>query len=91
MADIDRLLARLAQAPVPAAFSDLEARVLDRLSRPSASRTGVGIGALAIVGALAMGLAGAGVPAASAAAGSALLPLGPTSYLAPSTLLAGTP
>lgn len=91
MDDIDGLLARLAQAPLPAALDGLELRVLDRLTASPASRIGAGIGAFAIVGALAMGMAGAGLPTASAAARSPLLPFGTSSPLAPSTLLAGTP
>lgn len=91
MDELDRMLARLAHAPTPAALDDLEAQVLDRLSASSTLRAGVGTGALAIVGALIMGVAGAGLPAASSAAGVPLSPFGSGSPLAPSTLLAGLP
>lgn len=91
MDDIDELLGRLAHAPVPDAFDGLEARVLDRLSAPSTPRMGLGVGAVAILGALAMGMAGAGLPGASAAARAPLSPFGPSLPLAPSTLLAGVP
>lgn len=91
MDDIDAMLGTVAHAPMPAAFVGLEARVLDRLSAPSTSRTGIGVGAIAIIGALAMGMAGAGLPAPSAAGRSQPSPFDPSSPLAPSTLLAGTP
>lgn len=91
MDDIDSLLARLAHAPTPVTLDGLEARVLDRLSASPTSRMGVGIGVFAILGALAIGMAGAGLPAASAVVRSPLLPFGTNSPLAPSTLLAGTP
>lgn len=90
MDDIDSALARLAGAPVPAALDGLEARVLARIgTRPMAREAGIGIGVVTIA-ALAIGVAGAGVPA-TASAVSPLAPLGGSSALAPSTLLAGTP
>ncbi|MEO9130843.1 MAG: hypothetical protein ABI240_06505 [Sphingomonas sp.] len=91
MDDIDGMLARLAGATLPAALEGLEARVLDRLSAPSDSHTGVAVAAFAIVGALAMGMGSAGLPVPSARARSPLSPFAPNSPLAPSTLLAGTP
>jgi len=89
MDDIDEALTRLARAPVPAAFDGLEARVLARIATPPPSRAGLGMGAI-MVAALAIGMIGAGIPASSGTAAS-LSPLGSSSPLAPSTLLAGTP
>jgi hypothetical protein len=87
MEDLDRALARLADAPAPAALDDIDARVLARIgARPSTRAAGLGIGAVAVA-ALVIGMAGAGLPV-SARAGATLAPLGGVSPLAPSTLLA---
>lgn len=89
MNEIDEALARLARAPVPSALDGLEARVLARITTPRAAQAGMGVGLVAIA-ALAIGMVGAGVPASPGATAS-LSPLGMSSPLAPSTLLAGTP
>lgn len=89
MDEIDAALSRLAQAPVPPALDGLEARVFARISAAPPSRTGLGVGVIAVA-ALAIGMAGAGIPAAAGTA-APLSPLGPGSPLAPSTLLASTP
>lgn len=90
MDDIDRALARLAGAPAPEAIEGLEGRVLAQIrARPTARQAGIGMGVVAVV-ALAIGMAGGGPPA-TARAVSPLSPLGGSSALAPSTLLAGTP
>jgi hypothetical protein len=91
MDDIDHMLARLAQAPGPLALDDLGAKVLDRLVARSASHSGLGVGALAVVASVAMGVAGAELPVASSSATVSLSPFGAGSPLAPSTLLAGEP
>lgn len=91
MNDIDEALKRLARAPAPPGLEGLEDRVLARIAAQPAARTGMGWGALTIAAALVMGMAGAGVPRQPAAAMSSLAPLGPSSPLAPSTLLAGVP
>jgi hypothetical protein len=91
MDDLDALLARLAHAPLPAALDNLEERVLARIAAQPFARSGLGLGAIAIAAAMVLGVAGAGVPAAPAFAVSSLAPLGPSSPLAPSTLLMGTP
>ncbi len=91
MDNLDALLMRLANAPVPASLDGIEARVLARISARSVTRVGIGIGAMTIAAALMMGIFGAGVPANRASAASLLFPLGPGSPLAPSTLLVGTP
>lgn len=92
MSDLDAMLTRLAQAPVPTSLEGMEARVLARIAaRPVASAAGIGVGAMTIAAALAMGIVGAGVPARHAEVMSPLSPLGPVSPLAPSTLLVGAP
>ncbi len=91
MDDLDRALARLAGAPAPAALDELEARVLARIgTRPTVVRAKFGIGFATTIAALAIGVVGAGMPAAAGQAAS-LGPLGGSSPLAPSTLLIGTP
>lgn len=90
MDDIDRALARLACAPVPAGLDGLEARVLARIgTRPIARQTGLGVGVIAGA-ALVIGMVGASLPS-TASAVAPLSPLSGNSPLAPSTLLAGTP
>ena len=89
MDDLDRALATLAGVPAPAALDGMEARVLARISAGPAPRTGLHVGAV-IVAALAIGVAGGGVPATATEAAS-LSPLTGGSPLAPSTLLAGAP
>jgi hypothetical protein len=90
MDDLDRALARLAGAPVPAALEGIEAQVLARIgSRPVARRAGLGIGVVTIA-ALAIGIAGAELPATANPVLS-LAPLGGASPLTPSALLVGEP
>ena len=89
MDHIDRALARLADLPAPTTLDDMEARVLARISAGPAPRTGLHVGAV-IVAALAIGVAGGGVPATATKAAS-LSPVTGGSPLAPSTLLAGAP
>ncbi len=91
MNDLDAILTRLAQAPVPAGFDGMEARVLARIAARPPARVGLGVGATTIAVALFMGIFGAGVPARQASAMSPLSPLRPVSPLAPSTLLLGEP
>jgi len=89
MDDLDELLGKLARAPAPAALESMEERVLARLRSTPVARAGFGVGAATAVAALLMGVAGS-VPAAASGT-SSLSPLGPTSPLAPSTLLVGAP
>lgn len=91
MNDLDAMLAKLAQAPVPAGIDGMEARVLARIAARPIARVGMGVGATTIAVALVMGVLGAGVPAKQGSAMSPLSPLGPVSPLAPSTLLLGEP
>jgi hypothetical protein len=87
MDDLDRTLAKLAGAPVPAELAIIDARVLARIgARPDARAAGLGIGMVAVA-ALVIGMAGARLPA-PVRAGASLAPLGGVSPLAPSTLLA---
>ena len=91
MNDLDRALTRLADAPLPVALDGLDARVLARVGTgASARRAGLGFGVVITAAALAVGVIGAGVPAAARPTAS-LAPLGGGSPLAPSTLLLGRP
>ena len=89
MDDLDRALARMADLPAPTALDDMEARVLARISAGPAPRTGLHVGAV-VIAALAIGMAGGGVPATATEAAS-LSPLTGDLPLSPSTLLAGAP
>ena len=90
MDDLDRALARLAGAPAPAALDGIEHQVLARIgARPNARGAGIGLGAV-MVAALAIGMAGAELPATASPVAS-LAPLGGASPLAPSALLIGEP
>lgn len=85
--DIDAALQRLSAAPPHPGLVSIEGTVLGRLrERPAAiSRQGFGIGATAAFAALLLGIA-TGSPRASATPNT-LSPFGPSSPLAPSTLL----
>lgn len=86
MDDLDRALARLADAPLPPALDAVEARVLARIeARPAPRHSGIGLAAVTLA-ALAIGIVGADLPAAASPAAS-LAPLGGDLALAPSTLL----
>ena len=90
MDDLDRALARLADAPAPAALDGIEARVLARIgTRPVVHQAGLGLGVVTVA-AMAMGMIGAELPASASPAVS-LTPLGGASPLAPSSLLIGEP
>lgn len=90
MDDLDRVLARLAGAPVPDTLDGIENQVLARIgSRPVVRGAGIGIGVVTIA-ALAIGMVGAELPASASPAVS-LAPLGGASPLAPSALLVGKP
>ncbi|MGN7999129.1 hypothetical protein [Sphingomonas sp. 22176] len=89
MDDLDRTLARLAAAPVPAAIEDIDACVLARIRPHAPARGGAGLGiGIVAVTALAIGMVGAGLPATAKPA-APLAPLGEVSPLAPSALLVG--
>ena len=52
MDDLDTMLMRLAQAPMPASLDGIEAKVLARIAARPTARVGFGIGAATIAGAL---------------------------------------
>ena len=90
--DLDGALARLAAAPVHIRLADLDDIVLSRVASDAReARRGAGVGAVATVGALVMGIA-ASVTIASPATTpiSPLSPFGASASLAPSTLLDST-
>lgn len=90
MDDLDKALAKLASAPVPAALDGMEAQVLARIGlKPVARLTGLGV-CLVTAAALAIGMVGEEVPAIASPAVS-LAPLGGTSPLSLSALLIGEP
>lgn len=89
MNDLDALLGQLARAPAPPGLASIEERVFARLSARTAAQAGLGLSIGTIAAALVMGIAGS-VPA-SAVGASPLAPLGPSSPLAPSSLLVGAP
>ncbi len=91
MDDLDAMLTRLAQVPLPSGVDGIDARVLARIAARPVASAGMGIGAITVAAALVFGIVGAGIPTREARAISPLSPLGPTSPLAPSTLLVGTP
>lgn len=87
--DIDAALRRLAAEPTHPGLENLESAVLARIAvqrrdgRPSSLRLSV----MAAIGAVLMGVSSAVMPAATAQASPTLSPFGPSSPLAPSTLL----
>lgn len=86
--DLDAALRQLSSTPAHPRLASIEDAVLGRVhARPTASHAqGLGIGATAAVGALLLGIAASGPLEASASPGT-LSPFGPSSPLAPSTLL----
>jgi hypothetical protein len=86
--DLDAALDRLSAAPVHPGLASIEEAVLGRLHQPAATAPlqGVGIGAIAAIAALMLGIASS-VPVQASAAPDTLSPFGPSSPLAPSTLL----
>ncbi|KQM23896.1 MULTISPECIES: hypothetical protein [unclassified Sphingomonas] len=88
MDDLDRMLARLADAPAPDALDAIDAAVFARVAARAEARRGViGIGAVAAA-ALTLGMVGGELPAGAQQSAS-LAPLAGGSPLAPSTLLVG--
>jgi hypothetical protein len=87
MTDLDTLLGRLRDAPLDPRLHGLDDRVMAEIARiqasPSVGKTTFGIAALA---ALLIGIAGSGLPAASAGA-STITPFDARLALAPSSLL----
>lgn len=89
--DLDAALRRLAAAPPHPGLAGIESAVFRRLAeqRRDDARSRVRLGVVAAVGAVLMGVAGAGVTGVTSAAQTQTLsPFGPSTPLAPSTLLA---
>ncbi len=88
--DLDAALGRLSAAPVHPGLGSIEDAVLGRLHAPvtASPLAGIGGGALAAVAALMLGVASGGGAVPANAARGTLSPFGPSSPLAPSTLLA---
>lgn len=88
--DLDAALRRLSVAPPHPGLEMIEGTVLGRLHErnESVSFQGFGVGATVAIAALMLGIA-TGSPQASATQGT-LSPFGPSSPLAPSTLLAAS-
>ncbi len=91
MDDLDAVLTKLAQAPVPPALEAIEGRVMARIASRPTARAGLGIGALTVAFGLTMGVVAGGAAPTPAQGVSSLAPLGPGSPLAPSALLIGEP
>jgi hypothetical protein len=85
--DLDAALQRLSAIPAHPGLASIDGVVMERLHMRAAATAvhGIGIGAIAAIGALMLGIA-AGGPVQ--AAPGTLSPFGPSSPLAPSTLLA---
>ena len=90
MMDIDKALGRLAAAPAHDGLERLDEAVFARIHELNERdrRAPSHIAVAAAIGAVAMGIAGGGMPVATASAAS-LSPFGAASPLAPSTLLLG--
>ena len=88
MDDLDLMLARLASAPVPAELASIDAAVLERIAARPAPMFGYAAVAGAAILALLTGVAGGMWPGNPQHASETLTPFGPSSPLAPSTLLA---
>ena len=87
--DLDLLLARLANVPMPAGLADISDSVFARIKSDAlAARAGTRIGMAAIISALLLGVTAA-MTFSSAAPAAPLSPIGISAGLAPSTLLDG--
>ena len=86
--DLDAALWRLSAIPVHPGLMSIEGAVLERLHERVGTTTshGIGIGAVAAVAALMLGVVSGG-PLQAKAAPDTLSPFGPSTPLAPSTLL----
>ncbi len=89
--DLDEALGRLSAAPTPPGLAEIEGKVFARVREETAfaeqATHRLRIGAVAAIAALGLGVA-VGGPVAAAASPNTLSPFGPSSPLAPSTLLA---
>jgi hypothetical protein len=87
MDDLDQALRMLANAPAHPGLSSIDEAVFGRIAARNAAVVSGRVALVAGVGAVLMGLAGAGLPSAPALAAPALSPFGAADPLAPSTLL----
>ena len=86
--DLDEALGRLSIAPMPPGLAEIEDKVFARVREEAAFAVHrLRIGMVAAIAALGLGVA-AGSPVTAAASPNTLSPFGPSSPLAPSTLLA---
>ena len=85
--DLDAALGRLALEPTHPGLLSIEDEVLARIHAVPETTGGLGLMAVAAIGAIALGVVGAGPSAASASAAPISFDAG--SALAPSTLLMG--
>jgi hypothetical protein len=88
MNDLDTVLKKLAQAPLPAGLAAIDERVFARVAASATYRYRRAFGLATISAALFIGVTGAVMPSRDAAATS-LAPLGPMSPLSPAALLGG--
>jgi hypothetical protein len=88
MSDIDHLLGRLREAPVPSQLAQLDGAVFEAIASGQVNADGLGMRPIGIaaLAALAIGIFGA-VPGTRDEAAAAASPFGDVSPLAPSTLL----
>ena len=86
--DIDLLLMRLAQAPLPASLASIDQGVLSRVTADAAYRAHRKLGIATISAALVLGMAGAAMQSRDAAATS-FAALSSISPLSPAALLGG--
>jgi len=89
--NLDEALGRLSAAPVPPGLAEIEDKVFARVREDAAyaaqATHRLRIGAVAVIAALGLGVA-VGGPVTAATSPNTLSPFGPSSPLAPSTLLA---
>ena len=86
MDDLDKVLERLAAAPVPAALTSMDEHVFSGVMESRARRAARGVGLATVGAALVMGVASAGMPLRQAEP-SSLAPLGSVPTLSPAALL----
>ena len=90
--ELDEALGRLSTAPTPPGLAEIEDRVFVRVREEAAFAAQAAhrlrVGAVAAIAALGLGVA-AGGPVAASVSTDTLSPFGPSSPLAPSTLLVG--
>jgi hypothetical protein len=90
--ELDKVLGKLAAAPLHPGLTSIEDKVFARVREEAAlarqASYGLRVGAVSALAALGLGIA-AGSPVAALPSRNILSPFGPSSPLAPSTLLVG--